>query len=193
MAPNFQSSFIPKEPITTNQVFQKKKIGIFGVLAVSLFVASIIFAIAIFVYKGMLNKSITNLETQIAAAEEAVDKETIDEMSRFSQKLEIAKSIVDRHKVISNFLGVLSSSTVSTITFDKFSYSELGSDGLTVNVSGEATSYGSIALQEDVFYKVPYFKSVDISGLTLSSKGTVNFNMIILVDPKIAEYNIDSN
>ena len=103
MSSNFQSSFIPKEPITANQVFQKKKMGALGMLAVSLFIASIVFAVAVFVYKNMVNKSIANLQSQLAAAEEAVDKETINEMSRFSQKLEIAKSIVDRHKVISNF------------------------------------------------------------------------------------------
>ncbi|NLE07338.1 MAG: hypothetical protein GX627_01885 [Parcubacteria group bacterium] len=193
MSSNFQSSFIPKEPITANQVFQKKKMGALGMLAVSLFIASIVFAVAVFVYKNMVNKSIANLQSQLAAAEEAVDKETINEMSRFSQKLEIAKSIVDRHKVISNFLAVFSSSTVSTVTFDKFDYSELSGDGLVVNLSGEATSYGGIALQEEVFYEVPYFKSIDISGLKLSNRGTVNFNMIILVDPKIAEYSIDSN
>ena len=185
MSSNFQSSFIPKEPITANQVFQKKKMGALGMLAVSLFIASIVFAVAVFVYKNMVNKSIANLQSQLAAAEEAVDKETINEMSRFSQKLEIAKSIVDRHKVISNFLAVFSSSTVSTVTFDKFDYSELSGDGLVVNLSGEATSYGGIALQEEVFYEVPYFKSIDISGLKLSNRGTVNFNMIILVDPKL--------
>jgi len=58
MASNFQSSFIPKESITEG-VFKKKKAGSFGVLAVSLFVLTIIVSIALFVYKSIL-KSVYN-------------------------------------------------------------------------------------------------------------------------------------
>ena len=53
MAQNFQSSFIPKGPIT-EEVFKKKKAGILGILAVSLFISSIVISVAMYVYKGII-------------------------------------------------------------------------------------------------------------------------------------------
>ena len=50
MAPNFQSSFIPKESVT-EEVFKKKKAGILGVLVVSLFIFSIILSAGLYLYQ----------------------------------------------------------------------------------------------------------------------------------------------
>lgn len=187
MAPNFQSSFIPKEPIT-EEVFKKKKAGLFGVLAVSLFITSIIVSIAMYVYKGIVKGEIQNLQSQLAESEKNIDKKTIDEMSQFGKKLNAAKSIVFRHQVISNFLDTLASSTVSSVQFTDFSYSNLKEGSLSVTLKGKATSYASVALQENVFSKNKYFKSVLFSNLTLADKGLVSFDLAILVDPQISVY-----
>jgi hypothetical protein len=188
MAPNFQSSFIPKDPMTEEKVFKKKKAGIVGVLAVSLFVTSIIGSIGVYVYKGMIKSEIQSLESQLATAEKSIDKKTIGEMTQFGKKLEVVKSLVFKHQVISNFLTALSSSTVSTVQFDSFSYGDTKTDSLSVMLQGKATSYASIVLQERVFSQIKYFKSVTFSNLSLSDKGMVSFNLAISVDPQIAVY-----
>ena len=61
MASNFQSSFIPKGS-TTEEVFKNKKTGIAGILAVSLFVVSI-------VHPRRKGSYRTELESSLAAAE----------------------------------------------------------------------------------------------------------------------------
>ncbi len=188
MAPNFQSSFIPKEPMTEDKVFKKKKAGVFGVLAVSLFVTSIIGSIGMYVYKGIMQNEIQGLESQLANEEKAIDKKTISEMAQFGKKLEVVKSLVFKHQVVSNFLATLASSTVSTVQFNDFSYGDLKEGSLSVNLHGKATNYASIALQENVFSKIKYFKSVTFSNLTLSDKGLVSFELAISVDPQIAVY-----
>jgi hypothetical protein len=187
MAPNFQSSFIPKDPIT-DKVFQKKKAGVVGILVVSLFIISIVAAVGLFIYSNMVKKDIQSLESQVADAEKNIDKTTIDEMSQFSKKLTVAKSIIARHQVISNFLDVLASSTVSSVQFTDFNYGTPTSGKLSVSLKGKATGYSSVALQEDVFSKINYFKSVTFSNLTLADKGQVSFNLDILIDPKIISY-----
>jgi uncharacterized protein (DUF2164 family) len=187
MATNFQSSFIPKEPIT-EQAFKKKKTGLVGILAVSLFLASIAGAVGMYFYEGIIKNEITSLEAQLAEAEKNVDKETIKEMSQFGQKLSVVKSIIYKHQVISNFLDTLAASTVSTVQFTDFSYGNLKSDSLTINLRGKASSYAAIAVQENVLLQNKYFKSITFSNLGLSEKGLVSFDLALSVDPQISVY-----
>lgn len=186
MAPNFQSSFIPKEPIT-EQVFKTKKAGMLGVLIVSIFIASIVISVALYVYKGIIKGDIQSLQSELAQAEKNIDKKTINEMSQFSKKLSLVKSVVLKHKVLSNFLGTLSSSTVASVRFSDFNYSsEEGK--LAVTLRGKAGSYANIAQQEKIFSGDKYFKSVTFSNLALVEGGLVSFDLAILVDPQISIY-----
>lgn len=187
MAPNFQSSFIPKEPVT-EEVFKKKKAGMLGVLAVSLFITSIVIAIALYIYKGILNSDIENAQAQLAESEKSIDVKTIGEMSLFAKKLDLVKSIVFKHQVISNFMATLSSSTVSSVQFTEFNYGSVENDALPVTLSGKASSYAAIALQENVLSQNKYFKSITFSDLNLTDKGLVSFKLAISVDPQISVY-----
>lgn len=187
MAPNFQSSFIPKEP-TTSEVFKSKKTSLIGILAASLFFISIISAVGLYIYKGIVKNDIQSLQSQLSEDEKNIDKKTINEMSKFSKKLDITKSIVAKHQVISQFLDSLASSTVSSVQFTNFSYSNIDEGKLIVNVKGVATSYASVALQENIFSKNKYFKSTSFSNLTLTDKGSVSFNLVAMVDPQISTY-----
>jgi hypothetical protein len=187
MASNFQSSFIPKES-TTEEVFKKKKTGIVGVLAVSLFVSSIIVSIGLYIYEGIMKNDIQNLNSQLTEAEKNIDKNTINEMSQFSKKLDVAKAIVVKHQIVSRFLESLASSTVSTVQFTSFSYGDLEDGKLSVDLQGKATSYASVALQENIFSQNKYFKSISFSNLTLADKGLVSFDLVVAVDPQISTY-----
>lgn len=188
MAPEFHSSFIPKGPAPTGEVFEKKKTSMLGVLAVLLFIVSIVAYGGLFAYKSIINNDIQNLQSQLADAEKSVDKGTINQMSQFSKKLSIAKAIVFKHQIISRFLTSLASSTVSSVQFTDFNYGNLEEGKLDVKLQGKASDYASVALQEDVLSKNQYFKSVAFSNLALSDKGLVSFNLAISVDPQISTY-----
>lgn len=190
MAPGFQSSFIPKGP-ETQQIFQKQKTSVLSVLIIFLFVATMILSAGMFFYKDMINSDIDELKSQLATAGESIDKKSIDEMVRYSQKLDIVKSIVLKHQVVSGFLSSLASSTVSTVSFSEFYYNTQANGSLEVRMKGRTTSYGVIALQESVFTKNKYWNSVSFSNLTLGDQGTVTFEVLVLVDPQIAIYGPD--
>lgn len=187
MASDFQSSFIPKEPVT-EEVFKKKKAGILGVIGVSLFISSLVAYGAMFAYKSIIKSDIKTLQFDLAESEKNIDKKTIKEMSDFSKKLNLIRSIVDKHKISSAFLATLASSTVNQVQFDQFSYNETADGSLSVSMRGSAASYASVALQENVFSKNEYFRSVSFSNLTLAEKGFVSFDVDIIVDPKISIY-----
>lgn len=188
MAPEFQSSFIPKEPVATKEVFEKKKAGIFGILAVSLFISSIVIAGALYFYKGILENDIRNLEQQLADSEKSIDRETINELVAFSQKLKAAKTVVSKHQVLSKTLEAISSSTVSSVQYNSFSYNSLEKGSLSISMKGKAAGYSSIALQENILSENKYFKSISFSSLSLENNGMVSFDLKVEVDPKIANY-----
>ncbi len=187
MAPGFQSSFIPKGP-ENQQIFQKQKTSVLSVIIIFLFVATMLLSGGMFFYKGMIKGDIDELKSQLATAGESIDKKSIDEMVRYSQKLDIVKSIVLKHQVVSGFLSSLASSTVSTVSFSEFYYNAQANGSLEVRMKGRTTSYGAIALQESVFTKNKYWNSVSFSNLTLGDQGTVTFEVLVSVDPQIAIY-----
>lgn len=187
MATNFQSSFIPKGSVT-EEVFKPKKTGFVGVLVVALFISSIVISILMYVYKGIIQGDIRDMELQLADAEKNIDVKTINEMIQFSKKLNAAKTVVVKHQVISGFLNTLASSTVSSVQFIDFNYGNLEEGKLTVNLKGKAASYASVALQEHIFSQNKYFKSVTFSNLTLADKGLISFDLTIAVDPQISAY-----
>lgn len=188
MAPNFQSSFIPKDPVAAPEVFQKKKAGLVGVLVVSLFIASITIAVLLYFYKGIVKGDIESMQNQLIDAEKSIDKKTISEMSNFSKKLDTIKSIVSKHQVIASLMNNLASSTVSTVYFSDFDYSNNDRGVATVSMKGKALGYGAVAQQEEVLVKNKYFKSVVFSNLNLDDKGFVSFDLVISVDPQITTY-----
>jgi len=186
MAQNFQSSFIPKDP-TTPEVFKKERSGILGSVALLLLIVSIVASIGLYFYKGILKGEINNLQSELETAEENIDKKTINEMSAFSKKLELAQSIVNRHKVISNFMATLSSSTVNSVQFMDMSYNSTDNK-LEVMLKGKANSYATVALQESVLFQNKNLKSVKFSNLNLDEDGAVSFDLSVLVDPQISTY-----
>lgn len=187
MAPGFQSSFIPKEPVT-EEVFKKKKAGPLGMFAVSFFVIVLIIWGGLVAYKRIVKSNISSLQGQLVESGKNIDREAIQEMVDFSRKLDIVKSLVLKHQVVSGFLTSLASSTVSTVSFSELSYSHLTEGGLVVNLKGQTSSYGSVALQESVFNKNQYWKSTKFSGLNLSESGAVSFDVSVAIDPAIAIY-----
>ena len=186
MAPNFQSSFIPKESVVETG-FQKKSVGLLGFIAVCLLVVSILASIGLYVYKRMVTSDIASLKTELVESEKNIDKKTIDDMSVFSKKLDVVRSIVYKHQAVSNVLDILASSTISSVYFTDFNYERVEPNGLNITLHGKAINYGSIASEESILIQNKYFKKVTFSNLGLVDGG-VSFELLISVDPEAAIY-----
>ena len=90
MAPEFKTSFIPKDPSIGRDVFQKKKRSFFGNLIFLILILSIISAVGLNAYKLVLANQISNLETSLTQAYADIDKESLNEMSNFSKKVKVS-------------------------------------------------------------------------------------------------------
>ncbi len=188
MAQNFQSSFIPKGPLGESKP-EKKQGSFFGFLMFLVFLGSIVGAGGVYFYKSSVKADIENMKVQLVEAGRSIDQESIDELVEFSDKLGVVRTILLKHQVVSEFMNSLASSTVKTVYFKEFKYDSITPTSLTIGLSGVADSYGAIALQQDILSKKQYWKSVDVANLKLSASGGVEFDMDIVIDPKIVAYN----
>lgn len=188
MPQNFQSSFIPKGPLGESKP-ENKQNSFFGFLMFLVFVCSVVSAVGVYFYKSSIKADIEDMKIQLVEAGKAIDQESIDQLVDFSDKLRVARNILLKHQVVSGFMNSLASSTVRTVYFNEFSYDNLSPTSLSIGLSGVADSYGAVALQEGIFSDNEYWKSVEVSNLKLTSNGDVQFDMNIVVDPKIVVYN----
>src|SRR3989344_4504611 len=192
MGPNaFQSSFIPKGSgggVISESGFPKKKAGIFGTLAITLFILVLLVTAGLFAYNWMLKSGIESLKTELAMTESGIDTKPIDTMFAFSKKLATAREVVMRHRVVSNSLALLSAHTIQNVSFSDFSYQFLPDGQLSIILSGNAPDYASIALQEKELKDLKEIKSTEFSGLTLTDKGRASFKLFMFIDPAFSVY-----
>ena len=188
MNQNFQPSFIPKGPLTSNQVFEKKRTSTFSSIVVFLFVLVLLVTGGLYVYSRMLDSEVSGLKSRLVEAEKNIDTKTINQLSIFSKKLSQVKSIVSGHMIVSSLLSSIASSTVRSVMFDDFSF-ETQANSFRVTMKGTANGYPSVALQEKLFKESSFVKSVNFSNIGTTEKGQIVFDVLLVVDPSVFRYN----
>jgi hypothetical protein len=187
---SFQTSFIPKKPIaSSNTSVVRGPTNFFAIF--SIFVLIIMGAISggLYLYKGYLQQQKDSLATSIVKGRDSFDKDTIDELSLFDKRSKASKQILNNHVVISPMFELLGNLTIPSIQYTKFSQ-KTTSGTFSVQMSGSASDYKSIALQADIFNtaKGRFFKNVVFSNLTKDKRNFVLFDLAFDVDPSLLSY-----
>jgi len=181
MDTKFRSSFIPKSSSLSS--FEKggdegRGFGIFGALAVLVFIASVVVTGGAFFYKLSLKSEVGNLKSQVSSALAAIDRGAVDEIVSFDKRLSSVREILSRHVAVSKYFAMLEKETVSQVQFTNLRYAAPAGGGLSINMNGKAKSYAAIALQEEKFLQDPNTLSVDFSGMKVDEKtGIVSFSL----------------
>lgn len=192
MPPKFQSSFIPKGPVSSMMAAPQgrpvaRSKNFFATLAVLVFTLSAISAGLVFLYNAYLNYHIGNMSAELDSARATLDPGTITELTRLNSRLVSTKELLSKHTILSPLLTFLETSTIGSVRFSNFSY-VLDEAGPTLTISGEANGYMSLALQADILSKSPYLKNVAFSDLTLDQQGNVLFSMTAILDQSLVSY-----
>ncbi len=187
MDPKFQTSFIPKRPITFSpsaRVRLSSRWSIFSLAGAVVFAVSLVLSGAVFFYQRSLVKEIDDMNKRLVEAKNSFEPETIKEIGRLGEKIETIKKILGKRLHASPIFSILEEKTLENARWTDFSYT-LDAGGGNLSLSGEARSFNSVALQSDVFGKEKLFKNQLISGFTLEKTGNVSFNFQSSVDPKL--------
>lgn len=205
MEPKYQTSFIPKKPITTGSQDQSGGLSLLLLVSIIIFFISLGLAGYIFLEKNLLIK---NIEENIATIEQnkgglTSDSVTIESLVELNSRINVSKDLLEKHVAVSPIFNFLQQATLRSVRFKNFSFSSLGKDTsgsnkISVQMSGVATSWETVALQADEFGKPEWKRIINepkISNLSLNADGSVSFLFSAFVMPEFLVYanNISNN
>jgi len=188
MPETIQSSFIPKKTVAEVAPQRRRRsAGILSILAIGVFVLSLLAAGGVFFYERYVADSITAKEETLNRAREAFELDLIRELSRTDKKINAAGDLLDKHTALSRLFELIERDTLKTVRFEDLSYEE-DENGVHVQMTGEAVSFSSIALQSDQFGKNRSIKDPIFSDLNLDAEGNVTFTFTATIVPDILRY-----
>lgn len=188
MENSFQTSFIPKKPVTSS-ISDREPRSFFSLISVFILIISIIAAGGLFLYKNYLLKQQGSFSSSLSVARSSFEKETIDELELFDKRTESAKLILNNHIVLSPLFELLGEITIPQIQYTDFEQ-QTNEKGSFVSMRGVARDYRSIALQAEVFNstKGSSLKNVLFYDLTKDKNNNVSFYLKFNVDPALLSY-----
>ncbi len=190
METKFQTSFIPKQPVTET-AHRASSSGLIFLISLILFVASIAAAAGAFLYNDYIDKSIVEGNAQLKRNEQALDPTTIQGLTRLNDRINSATTLLDKHVAVSRLFAVLSDATLQNVRFNDFTYANAGGDKVNISMKGQATSYETVALQSKSFTdpsRKNVFKSPLFGDLNLDQSGNVTFSFSASIDPSLVSY-----
>lgn len=190
MDKDFQTSFIPKKAIEPKPKMVKSGGGgIFNLIALIVFVASLVSAAGAYFYRDSLVNQVAQNKISLQRARAAFEPSLIEELQTLDKRLNAANVILDKHIAVSPIFKILTDITLPTVRYSDFTY-ELDEESNTVNVEmkGEARGYNHIALQADLFDKNKFIKNPIFSDFVLDQTGNVDFNLSFVVDKSLVSF-----
>ncbi|MEN9649812.1 MAG: hypothetical protein RL094_779 [Candidatus Parcubacteria bacterium] len=190
METKFQTSFIPKQPVT-DSVRHSSGSGLLFVISFIVLIASLAAGGGVFLYGQYVDTSISEGKKQLERNENAFDPTTIQELTRLNDRISSVDVLLKQHVAVSNVFTVLSGTTLKNVRFNDFSFVNAGGGKVTMSMKGQATSYETVALQSRAFTDPSLrnvFRSPIFGDLNLDQSGNVTFSFSASVDPTLVSY-----
>lgn len=184
---DFQTSFIPKKTIATAPSKRKRGVGLFMLVAVFIFVLTVASSVGAFLYKGFIERSITEKQASLTRAQEAFEPDLIKELARVDQKINASKDVLENHISPSAIFDLLEELTLANVSFEAFEY-DMEDGNFAIQMKGVARNFSALALQSDVFGTNRYIVEPVFSDLDLDNLGNVTFSVSAKIDRGLINY-----
>lgn len=181
MEQEFRTTFIPKKPIAQPTVSSSapvgKPVGIFFVVAVVIFIISIVCAAGAYFYKSYQVKETAVLADSLAKVQKNLETNVVKEFTVMDKRLKNAETLVNQHTVVAPLFLALQKSTLPAVRYTKLDVSYDENKNLVAKLSGESDGYRSIALQSQALAQNTSFKNILFSNFVVTPKGRVSFDV----------------
>jgi hypothetical protein len=200
METKFQTSFIPKKPITAGTTSRVQSSsgsgGLFNLFAIIVFIISLAGAVFAYIWMGVIVNTGKQYQATLQTNENEFNPALISTLDRASMKINFAKSLLANHLAPDAIFGIIGGLTAEDISFSSLSYTapKASNNYINLTMSGVGTSYSAIAFQSDVFgSSVQYGENIAVknpvlSGLGLNENGNVSFSFSAELDPSNIVY-----
>lgn len=186
----FQTSFIPKQPVTGGETRHSGGSSIFFLVSFLILVATAAAGVGAYVWHSTIEKQIEKGNTQLKTHRSSFDKNTIEQFTRLDNRIDVASTLLKNHVSASSIFPRLQDGTLKTVQFKSFSYANSGDGKIVISMTGEAQDYESLALQATEFTESRFqnsFRSPIFSSFT-KGKSNVVFTFSSGIDPFILKY-----
>ncbi len=190
MDPQVGASFIPKKALATQSARAAGGggMGLFFLIALFLFVASLVAAGAAFGYQQYLQSAIAQKGQSLTLSENAFDPGVVQNLVRTDERLTQAQLLLNSHVAPSTLFDLLAGLALQNVQFTSFSYSLNGDGSATLSVGGIADSFSTVALESDQFGASKALKDVVFSNITVGQNGSVSFTVNATVNAATLSY-----
>lgn len=194
METKFQTSFIPKKPLVSDQKFSsgtRATTSIFMFVAVIIFIVSVAGAVFSLLWKNVLIKSQENYKIQLAESEKRFNTTLIEELKKANTKIDLSKQLLKNHLAVSELFSIISRLTIEGVRFTSFDFTAPSkeNDGIKISMRGIGNSFSAIAFQSDVFGQSQKYgtnkilRNPVLSDLALDANGNVGFTFSTVINP----------
>ncbi len=187
----FQTSFIPKQPVTEeSRRPQGAGGGILFLIGFLFLILSVASAAGVYIWNKTILSNIKEGEFQLAESKKGFDNNTISTYTKLDNRISVADALLKKHLKPSSLFPKLGLNTLQTVRYNNFSYTYTGTGNVTISMTGEAADYESMALQAKQFTSAEAsdaFKSPIFSSFS-KVKDKVVFTLSSGVDPYVVDY-----
>lgn len=188
MDPQVPASFIPKKPLTADGRPRGGGGGLLFILALLIFVVSLLAGGVSFLYEQYLKNSINAKSESLKRAEAAYDPGVIQDLIRLDGRISESRSLMERHIAPTALFTFLSGATLENVQFTSFDFSLQTDGSANITLDGVAGSFSSVALQSDNFGASRVLRNVVFSDIAVGEEGDVSFTVTATVDPALLLY-----
>ena len=148
MEQNFQTSFIPKKSMIEQPITSKRSVGVLLIISIIIFITMAGISGFVYLYRDTIDKNITQMQVDLSKAKNRFEPSEITKLKTLDKRLQASSEVLSKHIAISPIFEALSSLTLKTVRYTKFSY-DFGDNKVQIKMSGQAIGYRSVALQSD--------------------------------------------
>lgn len=203
METKFQTSFIPKKPITTVGARRSGGMSLLLLVSVIIFLISLGLAGYVYLSKTVLIQKIKEDQASITKNKSGLVSEstTIESLIELNSRIKVANTLISKHIKVSPIFDFLKQATLRNVRFKTFSFSSSGKDAnnanlVSVQMAGQAKDWQTVASQADEFNKPDWSKIISqqkITNLVLNSDGSISFSFSANITPSFLTYTNTSN
>ncbi|MCF7815725.1 MAG: hypothetical protein K9M10_03325 [Candidatus Pacebacteria bacterium] len=203
-------TYIPRSPLgfkdtsgaVPAHVKKKHTFRIFNFIAGTLITVSFASAVGVFLYTS-------HAQTQLEMAKSNLQKESmndstksIEEISLFDHKLNVAQYLLDNHIAPSLLFSELEGSTKESVQYDQFKFTYDPGFDAVLTLTGSTRDFSSVALQKMQFKRAGVFREFVVKDISVknetgdvingidpdAAKRAVSFGITGLFDTKYLAY-----
>ncbi|MBP6926177.1 MAG: hypothetical protein KBB70_00580 [Candidatus Pacebacteria bacterium] len=197
MDQQFQTSFIPKKPVTEARApVSRGGANFFSLAATIIFIIAILLLGGAYFYRMTTIKERDAITADIGAKTKTFDPDFLNEVTTLDKRIRAANEVLAKHTLVSPIFTKLEQLSLKTIQYNKFELSPATTATaapVNIKMSGRAVNYAAIASQSDVLAGVgstknTYFINPIFSNLNLDDKARVSFDLTFSVDSDLVSY-----